>query len=73
MVGTYSISTGFFARHSDCIASETWIMRVATKDDQISAVKTFLDRSGESGFSIKIRKHYYHHTYSGHQQEGRVG
>ncbi|KAG1749348.1 cytochrome P450 [Suillus lakei] len=38
-------------------APVTWTMRVATKDDQISVAKPFLDQSGESRDSIKIRKH----------------
>ncbi|KAG1777186.1 hypothetical protein EV702DRAFT_970293, partial [Suillus placidus] len=51
-------------------APVTWTMRIATKDDQISVAKPFLDQSGESRDSIKIRKHY-HHTYPGHQMGGR--
>lgn len=32
-------------------------MRVATKDDEISAGKPFLDKNGEYRNSIKIKKH----------------
>lgn len=38
-------------------APVTWTMRVATKDDQISVAKPFLDKGGEYRNSIKIRKH----------------
>ncbi|KAG1822619.1 uncharacterized protein BJ212DRAFT_816782 [Suillus subaureus] len=53
-------------------APVTWTMRVATKDDQISVTKPFLDRSGESRDVIKIGERH-HHTHSGYQQEGHMG
>ncbi|OAX39882.1 hypothetical protein K503DRAFT_688709, partial [Rhizopogon vinicolor AM-OR11-026] len=37
--------------------SVTWTMRVATKDDEISAGNPCLDQNGEYSNSIKIRTH----------------